>query len=196
MTHRDHRSALRRLGVCLVVVAVSALGAGDARPGGTAFPGKNGVIAFQSFRSGSSRIYIETVPPSPVRLLTAGTGCFAVPAWSPDGKRIAYEYNPNPKGMPAGKSDVYAMNANGTSRRPLTVTLGFDGDPAWSPDGKKIAFESTRSGNSDIWVMKADGTELHQLTKSPAFETAIRRGRPAGTASRSRANATGTRRST
>lgn len=154
-----------------VAVAVSALGAGDARPGGSAFPGKNGVIAFQSFRDGSSQIYLETVPPSPVKRLTSGAHCFALPAWSPDGRRIAYEYNQNRDGRPQRLSDVWVMNASGTQRQRLTTTPGFDGDPAWSPDGKKIVFESTRSGNSDIWVMNADGTHLKDLTpKSTAFD--------------------------
>jgi len=155
--------------VVCVLFAVSALGAGEAKPGEAAFPGRNGVIAFQSFRSGSSQIYTETVPPSPVKRLTQVKAprpahCYAVPAWSPDGRRIAYEYNPSPTGMPARNSDVYVMNANGGFPRRLTTTLGFDGDPTWSPDGKKIAFESTRSGNSDVWVMNADGSNPKNLT--------------------------------
>ena len=170
MPLRDRRRTLRWIGTCCVLLAVSALGAGDAKPGGAAFPGKNGLIAFQSFRDGSSQIYTETVPPSPVKALTRGPGCFALPAWSPDGKRIAYEYNPSAKGIPARRSDIWVMNANGRFRRPLTTTLGFDGDPAWSPDGRKIVFESTRTGNSEIWVMNADGTSPRQLTRNPAFD--------------------------
>jgi TolB protein len=102
--------------------------------------------------------------------LTKGSHCYALPAWSPDGRRIAYEYNPSPTGMPARNSDIYVMNANGTGVRRLTRQVGFDGDPAWSPDGRKIVFESTRSGNADIWVMNADGTNPRQLTRSAAFD--------------------------
>jgi Tol biopolymer transport system component len=166
VARRGHSTAARWIGAYCVAVAVSVLGAGDATPAGTAFPGRNGLIVFQSFRDGSAQIYTETVPPSPVKRLTKANHCFAVPAWSPDGRRIAYEYNTSPNGIPARSSDVYVMNADGTFPRRLTTTAGFDGDPAWSPDGKKIAFESTRSGNSDIWVMNADGTGAKNWTSS------------------------------
>ena len=164
-------TAVRWIGACCVVLAVSALGAGGAKPAATVFPGRNGLIAFQSFRDGSSQIYTETVPPSPVKRLTKGPHCFALPAWSPDGRRIAYEYNRDPDGKPARNSDIYVMNANGNFPKRLTTTAGFDGDPAWSPDGKRIVFESTRSGNSDVWVMNADGTRPRNLTpKSLKFD--------------------------
>jgi Tol biopolymer transport system component len=170
MSLLDVPRSLRWLGVCCTIVFVSTLGAGGAKPAGTAFPGRNGLIAFQSFRNGSSQIYRETVPPSPVKPLTTGRHCYALPAWSPDGNRIAFEYNPSPTGRRSQDSEIYIMNADGSNKRRLTRVLGFDGDPAWSPDGRKIVFESTRSGNSDIWVMNADGTRPRQLTRSPAFD--------------------------
>jgi Tol biopolymer transport system component len=164
------RPDLRWLGIGCAILVVSTLGAGAARPAGTAFPGRNGLIAFQSFRDGSSQIYRETVPPTRVKRLTKGRHCYALPAWSPDGRRIAYEYNPSPTGQHSHDSDIYVMNANGSFPQRLTRVVGFDGDPAWSPDGRRIVFESTRSGNSDIWVMNADGTNPRQLTRSPAFD--------------------------
>jgi Tol biopolymer transport system component len=105
------------------------------------------------------------------RRLTTGGGCYALPVWSPDGKRIAFEYNPSANGRFAGDSDIYVVSADGKSPpRRLTNARAFDGDPAWSPDGKKIVFESTRTGNPEIWTMNADGTHQARLTRNPAFD--------------------------
>jgi dipeptidyl aminopeptidase/acylaminoacyl peptidase len=166
---------IERLLAFVAALAVAIAGAGDAMSARGAFPGKNGLIAFQSFRDGSSQIYLETVPPTPVRRLTDPRHCYAVPAWSRDGKWLAYEYNRSPTGLRAGASDIYVMNPLArhplTTARQLTRTPGFDGDPTWSPTGRQIAFESTRSGNSDIWVMNSDGTNQHDITaNSPAWD--------------------------
>src|SRR5215469_12994291 len=69
-----------------------------------------------------------------------GSSPLAVPAWSPDGKRIAYV---SPGGA-IGSYDLVVANADGTnvqritSGTPLDLTGPFS--PAWSPDGSQIAF--------------------------------------------------------
>jgi plastocyanin len=54
------------------------------------------------------------------------------PAWSPDGRRIAFTRG----------SEIYVMNADGSGATRLTNNPGQDNAPAWSPDGTKIAFAS------------------------------------------------------
>jgi len=85
------------------------------------------------------------------------------PAWSPDGKHIAFYSEVG--GKPA---DLFLVNADGTGLRQLTDTLAAEGYPAWSPDGTQIAFEShTADGNFDVYVMRADGTDVRRLTDHP-----------------------------
>lgn len=91
------------------------------------------------------------------------------PAWSPDGRRIAFE-----AAEPARKSDVYVMNADGSELQRLTRNPAGDVDPAWSPDGQKIAFAGYRNHGDqvDIFVMNADGTDQRSLTHSAVHESA------------------------
>ena len=85
------------------------------------------------------------------------------PAWSPDGKQIAYYSEVG--GAPA---DLFVMDADGRNVRQLTDTPEAEGYPAWSPDGRQIAFEShTPDGNFDVYVMNADGSNVRRLTHEP-----------------------------
>jgi len=97
----------------------------------------------------------KDVPPSAVR--------DGAPAWSPDGKQIAFYSEVG--GKPA---DLFVMDANGLHVRQLTDTSEAEGYPAWSPDGRQIAFEShTADGNFDVYLMHADGSNVRRLTREP-----------------------------
>lgn len=73
--------------------------------------------------------------PAPI---TQGDGESRTPAWSPDGRRIAFirtrtgadDYN---------IGDVWLCDADGGNARPLTQDIGRATLPAWSPDGTAIA---------------------------------------------------------
>jgi TolB protein len=83
------------------------------------------------------------------------------PAWSPDGRRIAFVSDRT------GSRDIYVMDRNGRALRRLTRTPGEDRWPVWAPHGQRIAFISDRSGNDEIFVMKANGSDERRLTRSP-----------------------------
>jgi Tol biopolymer transport system component len=91
----------------------------------------------------------------------------AGPAWSPDGRRIAFM-----RLSPAGW-DVYVMNTDGSGQRRLARNAWLAA-PAWSPDGRKIAFERPRRDrnaegyaiNSEIFVVTADGSGERRLTRN------------------------------
>lgn len=56
------------------------------------------------------------------------------PAWSPDGRLIAFTSNRD------GRTHIFVMNADGTGTRRVTNTTHSDDHPTWSPDGKWIVF--------------------------------------------------------
>jgi Tol biopolymer transport system component len=89
------------------------------------------------------------------RLLTRAARNTATPAWSPNGRQIAFE-----DGIGGLLISVYVVNADGSGQRRLARNGRA---PAWSPDGRTIAFIS----DSKIYLMNADGSEHRQLTKPP-----------------------------
>jgi Tol biopolymer transport system component len=70
--------------------------------------------------------------------VSAGPGKDVDPAFSPDGRRIAFE------STRTGGGDIYVMNADGTGLAQLTTDPDEDAQPTWSPNGSQIAF--TRCG--------------------------------------------------
>ena len=85
-------------------------------------------------------------------------GYDSAPAWSPDGRRIAFESNADVAGAnPEGDMEIWTMAADGTSARQLTRNALHDEGPAWSPDGGRLlAYTSgPDDAHGDIHVMTA-----------------------------------------
>lgn len=87
------------------------------------------------------------------------------PAWSRDGKKIAFTSQRD------GNSEIYLMNADGTGQTRLTVGSAIDDRPTLSPTGGKIAFVSDRDGNREIYVINSDGTNAIRLTTDVASDS-------------------------
>jgi Tol biopolymer transport system component len=98
------------------------------------------------------------------------------PAFSPNGRRIAYGYDSDGDAIYApgetNQSDIWISRADGTRHQRLTRTRRlYEGSATWSPDGKWLAFERGTTGNywwrrsgSQIWMMRADGALKKRLT--------------------------------
>ena len=83
--------------------------------------------------------------------LTDNDASDVTPAWSPDGRRIAFASERD------GNLEIYVMNADGSGVTRLTYNGANDLFPDWSPDGRRIAFHSNRDGRMDIYVMNTAG---------------------------------------
>jgi len=100
----------------------------------------------------------------PQPLLQMGLSNF--PAWSPDGRRLAFENAESPE-----NSEILVINADGSNLVNLTNNRDIiDLYPTWSPDGSRLAFVSDRDGNQEIYVMGADGSGVQRLTNHAAWD--------------------------
>jgi Tol biopolymer transport system component len=86
--------------------------------------------------------------------LTSGPSLNISPAWSPDGKHIAFVSNRD-----GGGFAVYLMDSDGKNQKKLTEGPGNNGGRiSFSPDGRWITFSSDRDGRMQIYLMSLDGT--------------------------------------
>ena len=94
----------------------------------------NGKIAFYSTRDGHHEIYVIDPDGSNLMRLTFGDTDNLCPAWSPDGKIIAFLSKRD-----GGNNEIYIMNADGSNQTRLTYTDFSEHHLSWSPDGTRIA---------------------------------------------------------
>ena len=96
-------------------------------------------IAFTSLRDDNIDIYVMDVDGRNQRRVTVNPAMDSLPAWSPDGKKIAFVSNRN--NVNRDHKQIWVIDADG--KNPIRLTDGLvDRDPDWSPDGTKILYDA------------------------------------------------------
>ena len=180
------RSALMRRAMSSIALAGGALVLALPAGAQAAFPGANGLLAYSGFSSQVNELdLVETVVRSVDVVSSSGRGhrslraCTRVlgeggvpvepdrgdcsieynsPAWSPNGKRLAFD---------AG-TRLAVMRSDGTDFRLLAQQTADDGEPAWSPDGRKLVFSGARGpeadSGTDLYILDLPSGARRQLT--------------------------------
>lgn len=112
----------------------------------------------------------DDLPPEPIPF-TSGVGFAQDPAFSPDGKQVAYDWRPEVLGDPR----IYVKLIGAGTELRLTSPPGADTRPAWSPDGRQIAFYRNLLGHSGYYIVSALGGPLRQLVHTNITDTVVRR---------------------
>jgi len=118
-------------------------------------------VAFASERGGALRIWTHDLTTgAEAPLATGDLASATAPAYSPDGRRIAFEG----RATGATTSDLYLVPAGGGTPVALAPHPADDAGPAWAPDGQTVYFVSARSGQYDVWSVPAAGGAAVQVT--------------------------------
>jgi Tol biopolymer transport system component len=122
-------------------------------PAGPASPVAEQLIAYTSGHGDETAIRTVRADGQQDRWLARGDS----PAWSPDGRLIAYDCDVRAETRLGG---ICVMNADGTNPH-LVVTDAMS--PAWSPDSSRILFRRSPIDLGDTWVANADGSNPKEI---------------------------------
>ncbi|HET9820251.1 MAG TPA: Tol-Pal system beta propeller repeat protein TolB, partial [Burkholderiaceae bacterium] len=87
------------------------------------------------------------------------------PAWSPDGRELAYV------SFESQKAVVYVQDVASGARRAVANFRGSNSAPAWSPDGRQLALTLSRDSVAQLYLMPREGGIPRRLTTSNAIDT-------------------------
>lgn len=103
-------------------------------------------LAYVSFESKASAIYVQTLRTGERRRVSARSGINGAPSWSPDGSTLAITLS-----RKDGDVDVYTLNLATQVLTRMSFDPGIDTEPSWSNDGTKLYFNSDRAGGPQIY---------------------------------------------
>lgn len=87
------------------------------------------------------------------------------PAWSPDGKKIAFvSYEKE-------RSSVNVVDVASSRAERITQFPGMNNAPAWSPDGRTLAVVLSKDGSPKIYTVELGSKRITRLTEGGGADT-------------------------
>jgi len=116
-------------------------------------------IAYVSFESGNSQIYVQDLTTGARQLVESHKkGINGAPAWSPDGRKLAVALSY------VGNLELFGLDLGSRQETRITHNLAIDTEPVWAPGGQSLYFTSDRSGRAQIYQIPASGGTAQRVS--------------------------------
>jgi TolB protein len=113
----------------------------------------------------TSDIYLKSVTGKTITQITSDPGDDVMPAFSPDGTRIAFASNR------AGNWDIFLTDVNGGPPTQITTETDHEMHPTWSPDGRTLAYcrFGAQSARWEIWITEIASPGVRRFVEYGVF---------------------------
>mgnify|MGYP002397728781 CR=1 FL=1 len=115
-------------------------------------------IAYVTRSNGRFALHVADADGEGAQVALASPEPIISPAWSPDGKQLAYV------SFETQKAAVWVQEVASGRRRLVANFRGSNSAPAWSPDGAQLALTLSRDGGSHLFTLPLAGGEPRRLT--------------------------------
>ncbi len=123
------------------------------------------VLVRRDFNRTRYSLEIAEMDGSNPQSLLVSTDPIMSPAWSPNGRQIAYV------SFEKRRAQIFSVDVASGQRRLLTDFPGINGAPAWSPDGQEMAVVLSKGGSPKIYLLSLANGALRQLTFGDSIDT-------------------------
>src|SRR4029079_1287754 len=125
-------------------------------------------ICFTGMSRGLTDLYVYYLDASRLQRLTNDPFADLQPAWSPDGKHIAFatdRFSSNLTALSIGDYRLATIDLeSGRIEQVRPFTRGKNLNPQWTPDGRSLMFLSDRDGIPNLYRVGLATGQLEQLT--------------------------------
>jgi len=114
------------------------------------------------------QIWVKQLPRGPLTAITRGSGSAERPAWSPDGRRVAFIRRPG-----QSRSSIWVQRGDGSApAESLVVESRNIDEVAWAPDGRSVLYRigGAGAGSRDLYATRIPATGAPRPILTESFD--------------------------